>query len=65
MDGSTISGGAIDRYGNLLGYNLVSCVAVIAWSMSITMILLYAINFIPGLHFRQEEEDEFMGGTAC
>ena len=62
LDGTVIPGGGIDGFGNLIGYNLVSALAVIAWSMTVTMILLYAINFIPGMHFRQEEEDEFLGG---
>ena len=63
MDETVITGGVIDGHWNLLGYNLAGAVAIIAWSMIVTYIIVFAINLIPGLKFRQHEDDEHLGGT--
>ena len=62
MDGTVIPGGAIDGHWKLLGYNLAGAAAIISWSMVVTMIIIYVIDFIPGMKFRQYEDDEFIGG---
>ncbi|CAO1618328.1 unnamed protein product [Sympodiomycopsis kandeliae] len=62
FDGSTpISGGWINHYYAQLWKQLVDSLFGLGWSFTITMILLFAINAIPGCHFRSTEEDEVLG----
>ena len=62
MDGTVLPGGGIDGYWNVLGYNLAGAAAIISWSMIVTMIILYAVDIIPGMKLRQDQEDEMIGG---
>ncbi|KAJ3331854.1 hypothetical protein HDU91_003228, partial [Kappamyces sp. JEL0680] len=63
LDGGVIPGGAfLDGNWTLLGYNLAGSVSILAYSFAGTMILLVAINAIPGCHFRPNEHDERQGG---
>lgn len=62
FDGSTpIPGGWINHNWIQLGYQLADSAFGLGWSFSITLILLFAIDRIPGLHFRCNEEDEVLG----
>ena len=63
MDGTVIPGGAIDGNWYLLAYNLAGAVSIISYSVVVTLVLLYGINLIPGLHFRPSIEEEHLGGN--
>ncbi len=62
FDGSTpIPGGAINGHGIQIAYQLADLSSGFAWSFVVTMILLFAIDRIPGFHFRASEADEILG----
>ena len=62
FDGSApIPGGWINHNYIQLAYQLADTVADFAWSFVVTMILLFVIDRIPGLHFRASEQDEILG----
>lgn len=62
FDGSAlIPGGWINHHWVQLGYQLADSAFTLAWSFSITLILLFVIDRIPGLHFRTSENDEIVG----
>lgn len=62
FDGSTpIPGGWINHNWIQLGYQLADSASGFGWSFVLTMILLFAIDRIPGCHFRASEEDETLG----
>ncbi|KAF2732161.1 ammonium transporter [Polyplosphaeria fusca] len=44
-----------------LGYQLAGATTCAAWSFFISLILLFIIDHIPGLHLRASEEDELRG----
>lgn len=63
LDSTVILGGAFpDNQWALLGYNIAGSTAILGYSFVGTMAILYALNAIPGLHFRPQEEDEHHGG---
>jgi len=63
LDGSVIEGGAfIDGSWALLGYQVAGSAAILGYSFIGTLIIIFTINSIPGLHFRVSESDELMGG---
>lgn len=62
LDGfSEISGGWLNRHWIQLAYQLADSVTGFVYSFGGSCIILFAINFIPGLHLRSSEEDEIMG----
>lgn len=62
FDGSSpIPGGWINHNWIQLGYQLADCAFALGWTFTITLILLFAIDRIPGLHFRCNEGDEDLG----
>jgi Amt family ammonium transporter len=62
FDGSDpIDGGWINHNYIQLGYQLADSCSAIGWSFALTMILLFAIDRIPGMHFRCSEDDEIVG----
>ncbi|GAC98876.1 ammonium transporter [Pseudozyma hubeiensis SY62] len=62
FDGSTpIPGGWINKNWIQLAYQLADSASGFGWSFVVTMILLFAIDRIPGCHFRASEEDEDLG----
>ncbi|KAJ1020149.1 hypothetical protein NDA16_004429 [Ustilago loliicola] len=62
FDGSTpIPGGWINKNWIQLGYQLADSASGFGWSFVVTMILLFAIDRIPGCHFRASEDDEMLG----
>lgn len=56
-----IPGGWIDHHYMQLGYQLASTVAAAAYSFVVTLIILFVINKIPGLHLRVTPEQEEQG----
>ncbi|KAJ3319474.1 hypothetical protein HDV06_006284 [Boothiomyces sp. JEL0866] len=66
LDSAGIPGGVVVN-GNwhLLGYNLAGSFSILGYSFVGTYIIILAINYIPGLHFRQSEEEEMLGGDIC
>jgi len=62
FDGSIpIPGGWINRNWIQLGYQVADSCAGFGYSFVVTMILLFAIDRIPGCHFRSSEKDEIVG----
>lgn len=61
-DGFTaIEGGWINGNFIQLGYQIASWVAIGAWTFFFTMIILFVVDKVPGLHLRASEEAEAMG----
>ena len=44
-----------------MGYQLAAATTCAAWSFTVSCILLFIINKIPGCHIRASEEDELRG----
>lgn len=63
MDGvsNTYEGGWWDQNWKQMGYQLAAACTCALWSFTISCILLYIINKIPGCHIRESEEDELKG----
>ncbi|EST05744.1 Ammonium transporter AmtB-like domain protein [Kalmanozyma brasiliensis GHG001] len=62
FDGSApIPGGWINKNWIQLGYQAADSASGFGWSFVVTLILLFAIDRIPGCHFRATEEDEALG----
>ncbi|XP_055356849.1 uncharacterized protein LOC129601932 [Paramacrobiotus metropolitanus] len=62
LDGTEIEGGWLDRNWIQMAYQLGGSAAIAVWSFTVSIILLVIINKIPGLHLRQSDVDEVMGG---
>lgn len=61
-DGVTeIEGGWIDGNFKQLGYQIASWAAIVAWTTVFTLIILFVVDKIPGLHLRASAEEEEMG----
>lgn len=62
FDGSDlIPGGWINRNWIQLGYQLADSCFGLGWSLTISFILLFVIDRIPGCHFRTSDERELLG----
>ncbi|TPX66253.1 hypothetical protein SpCBS45565_g04581 [Spizellomyces sp. 'palustris'] len=61
LDGGVIDGGWVDGNFKQVGYQLAGSVTIAAWSFTISYIILYVMNKIPGLHLRPTEADELIG----
>lgn len=63
LDGvsNTYDGGWWNQNWKQMGYQLAAATTCAAWSFTISVILLFIINKIPGLHLRASEEDELRG----
>jgi ammonium transporter, Amt family len=62
LDGSTvIAGGWLNHNYIQLAYQLADSVSGLVYSFFGSCIILFVINFIPGLSLRSSEEDEIMG----
>lgn len=62
MDGaSSIKGGWLNRHYIQLGYQLAGCVSILAYAFTVTAVLLFVMDRIPGLKLRISEEAEHSG----
>lgn len=61
LNGSQIRGGWIDGHWRQLGYQLAGSCTGAAWSFVVTCLILVALNWIPGLHLRIDQEGEIEG----
>ncbi|KAF2839274.1 ammonium transporter [Patellaria atrata CBS 101060] len=63
LDGvsNTYAGGWWDHHWKQMGYQLAAATTCAVWSFTISCILLFIINKIPGMHIRATEEDELRG----
>jgi Amt family ammonium transporter len=62
LDGfSVIDGGWINKHYIQLAYQLCDGVTGMTYSFVLSCIILFVINFIPGLHLRASEQEEIMG----
>ena len=62
LDGSDpIDGGWIARNFVQLGYQLAGTVAGAAWSFTVTCIILFSMNLVPGLSLRVPPAEEELG----
>ncbi|GJC90939.1 ammonium transporter 1 [Colletotrichum liriopes] len=60
-----IAGGWIEQNYVQLGYQLAGSVAGFAWSFSLTCLILFLMNLIPGLSLRVNADDEDLGLDDC
>ncbi|RYP64557.1 hypothetical protein DL770_009166 [Monosporascus sp. CRB-9-2] len=61
VSGDTYAGGWWNRNWRQMGYQLAAALTCAAWSFTVSCILLFVIDRIPGLHLRVAEEDEVRG----
>ncbi|KAG9242856.1 methylammonium permease 3 [Calycina marina] len=61
LDGSTAAPGGIDGNGIQVAKQLAEITSIAVYSFLVSTILLYIINFIPGLHLRISDEAEEHG----
>ena len=62
LDGSTvIAGGWLNHHWIQLAYQLCDGATGMTYSFVVSCIILFVLNFIPGLHLRASERDEIMG----
>jgi Amt family ammonium transporter len=63
MDGvsNAYAGGWWNRNFKQMGYQLAAATVCAAWSFTITCVLLFVIDRVPGCHIRVSEEDEIRG----
>ncbi|KIW67898.1 hypothetical protein PV04_07113 [Phialophora macrospora] len=62
LDGfSEIDGGWLNHHWIQLAYQLCDGVTGMAYSFVLSCIILFILNFIPGLHLRASEQEEIMG----
>jgi len=62
LDGfSEISGGWLNKHWIQLAYQLADGVSGMAYSFVISCLILFILNFIPGLQLRATEQEEIMG----
>jgi Amt family ammonium transporter len=67
MDGvsTTYLGGWWDQHYAQMGYQLAAALTCASWSFVISIILLFIINKIPGMHIRASEQEELEGLDEC
>ncbi|KAJ3126846.1 hypothetical protein HK098_007050 [Nowakowskiella sp. JEL0407] len=61
LDGTVIPGGAIEGNWIQLAYQLGGSAAIAGYSFVGTLIICYAINFIPGMKLRVDDDHELLG----
>ncbi|RVX66411.1 hypothetical protein B0A52_09641 [Exophiala mesophila] len=62
LDGaSEIDGGWLNRHWIQLAYQLADGTSGMAYSFVLSCIILFVINWIPGLHLRASEQEEVLG----
>ncbi|GAA6018922.1 hypothetical protein JCM10207_009200 [Rhodosporidiobolus poonsookiae] len=61
FDGVSAGAGWINHNYIQLGYQLAASVSIMAYTFVVSLILLYAINFIPGCKLRADEDAEIVG----
>ncbi|KAL8283225.1 hypothetical protein RQP46_006003 [Phenoliferia psychrophenolica] len=61
FDGTVIAGGWINHHWKQIGYQLAGAVATIGYTFGVTMIILFVMNKIPGLHLRVSTFEEIVG----
>lgn len=64
VTGAAYEGGWWNRNWKQMGYQLAAATVCAAWAFTITCILLFIINRIPGCHIRATEEEEVLGLDA-
>ncbi|EFQ25790.1 ammonium transporter [Colletotrichum graminicola] len=62
---NAIAGGWIEHHYVQLGYQLAGSVAGFTWSFVLTCLILFLMNFIPGLSLRVNVDDEDLGLDDC
>lgn len=61
LDGITSASGGLDGNGIQIGKQFAEITAISSYSFVVTAILLYVLNYIPGMKLRISEEAEMMG----
>ncbi len=62
LDGSTvIAGGWLNHHYKQLGYQLAASTSTLAWSFTVSSIILFAMNKIPYLKLRLSEDEQHLG----
>ncbi|KAK9474654.1 ammonium transporter AmtB-like domain-containing protein [Dipodascopsis tothii] len=61
LDGASEASGWVDHNYIQFGYQLAEVCAIVGYAFVVSVILLYIINYIPGLKFRVPEDHEVKG----
>lgn len=61
LDGMTSARGAVDGNAIQIGYQLADICAISSYSFVVSVVILYAMQHIPGLKLRVDEEVEVEG----
>ncbi|KKA29008.1 hypothetical protein TD95_005144 [Thielaviopsis punctulata] len=61
LDGTEIPGGWVEGHYVQLGWQLAGSMAILGWVFTVTCIILFAMNMVPGLQLRVTAEEEEMG----
>lgn len=56
-----ITGGWVSHHYRMLYVQLAYICAACAWAFGMSLLIAYAVNYIPGLHLRASEEAELLG----
>ena len=65
LDGTDLPGGWVNRNWIQLAYQLAGTAATVGWCFTVTCIILFVMNLIPGLQLRVAEADEDVGLDDC
>ncbi|OQV21652.1 Ammonium transporter 1 [Hypsibius exemplaris] len=65
LDGTDIAGGLIEGNWLQIFFQLVASAVIAVWAFCVSYLILFIINKIPGLHLRQSEADEALGGDMA
>jgi Amt family ammonium transporter len=57
--------GWVDKHYVQLGYQLAGICAAFAWTFTLTCIILFLLNLVPGLSLRVTAEEEEVGLDDC
>ena len=62
LDGiPTLASGGIDGNGVQIAKQLAEIAAIAAWSFTCSVIMLYGLKYVPGLHLRVQDDIEEIG----
>lgn len=56
-----VTGGWVSHQWRTLYVQIAYILAAVGWSFTMSLIIAYAVNFVPGLHLRASEEAELLG----
>ncbi|KAF2152540.1 ammonium transporter [Myriangium duriaei CBS 260.36] len=61
LDGASMYPGGVNGNGKQIGYQLIEILAIAGWSFTVSAILLFVLDKVPGMKLRVDEEAEKSG----